>query len=404
MRRRRVKITGIGPVTPAGIGKDAFWRGILEPVSRVRPYKALGEEYGPLVAAHITKFDIRDYIHNGDGVLLKGAARHTLFAAAGATLALKDAGITKEEFSASNGAIVIGTSLMDFGGICRAMDVVNKRGMRAAHGYGIFRYNLAAIPDTINRLLGSNAHSMVMQSSCCSGLDAIGYAAELIAKGEADIAICGGTEAPLHRHPLIELRMVGLTPPTEDMPERLARPFDLWRTTGVVSEGACIFVIECEESPREGYSHITGYAFANDASDCLCGGMAEAGKLAIAGAGIRPSDVEYISAWGPGHKMIDAAESRAMISLFGSALMDIPCGSIKGAIGAPFGAAPAMQVGVAALAQQSDLMPPTVNWQHPDPECPLCLSNNVRSIPHDVTLINAHGIAGVNASLVLEKC
>jgi 3-oxoacyl-(acyl-carrier-protein) synthase len=402
MKRRRVKITGIGPVTPAGIGKDEFWKGILEPVSRVRPYKALSEEYGPLVAAYINKFDVHDYVEQNG--FLKGCARHTLFAVAGTMLAVQDAGIPREALRTMECAIMVGTTLMDFGGICDTIDAVHRLGPRAAKGRVVYSSNTASVAGILNQVFGVTARTMALQSSCCSGMDAIGFAAELVARGEVDLALCGGTEAPLHRCPLLELRASGLTPATTEMPERLSRPFDLWRTTGVVSEGACMFVLEPEESPRVGYSYISGYAFANDAPNDLCGGITEASRLAMAEARIRPAQIEVINAWGPGHKLIDAGEARAMAAVFQSMLSDLPTVSIKGAIGAPFGAAPAIQVATAALAQRFSILPPTVNWEYPDPQCPLNLSNCPRAIAHRRTLINAHGLAGVNACMVLERC
>ena len=401
MKRRRVKITGIGPVTPAGIGKDAFWKGILEPVSRVRPYKKLGDEYGPLVAAYMGGFDIGDYVDRS--LVPKGVGRHTLFAVAGILLALQDAGIAKEQLRDVNCAVVVGASLMDFGGISNSTEAVYKRGARAAQGRTIFTTSNTNIHDVVNQIMGITARTMTIQSSCCAGLDAIGYAAEMVANGEVDIALCGGSEAPLHRCPILELRAAGLPPPTTEMSERLSRPFDLWRTTGVVSEGACLFVIEPEDSPRRGYAYITGYAFANDGPDALCGGLEAAGRLAIAQARIRTTDIDAISAWGPGHRLIDEAEARALARVFGSALPEIPVVSIKGAIGSPLGAAPAIQVAAAALAQHFGMIPPTVNWEHPDPACPLNLSRRSRSVEHSVTLINSHGVGKVNACLVLEK-
>lgn len=403
MRRRRVKITGIGPVTPAGIGREEFWKGILEPVSRVRPYLGLPEQDGPLVAAYMDKFEISNYC---DRTLLpKGSARHTLFAVAGAMLALQDAGLSPADLKGKNCAIVTGSSLLDFGAIGNAIDTVQRRGPRAAKGKVVYTTTLTSVPDAINQVLGITARAMTLQSSCCSGGDAIGFARDLVATGEADIAICGGTEAPLHRFPILELRAAGLTPPTTEMSERLARPFDLWRTTGVVSEGASMLVIEPENSPRRGYSYITGYAFANDAPGDLCGGMAEASRLALADARVRPIDIEEISAWGPGHKLIDEAESIAMQKVFPDGILaQIPTVSIKGAIGNPLGAAPAIQVAAAALSQRFGVIPPTVNWHYPDPACPLNLSSQPRSIEHARTLINAHGVGNVNASLVLERC
>jgi 3-oxoacyl-[acyl-carrier-protein] synthase II len=188
------------------------------------------------------------------------------------------------------------------------------------------------------------------------------------------------------------------------MPERLARPFDLWRTTGVVSEGACMFVLERADSPRRGYSYVSGYGFANDEAGDPCGGMTSAGRLALAAAKLRPEQVEALSAWGPGHKLIDAAEARAMMELFKTGLSEIPVSSIKGAVGSALGAAGAIQVGASALGQFSGIITPTVNFEYADPACPLNLSNASRSVPHAVTLISSHGVGNVNSSLVLERC
>ena len=401
MNKRRVKITGLGPVTPAGIGRDEFWTGILEPVSRVRPYGKLGAEYGPLVAAHLDPFEVGRYVDHT--MLPKGAARHTHFALAGTMLALRDAGLPPESLREMICAIVIGATTMDFGGIMATVDAVQKHGARGARPRTMYTTNTASISGAVNEVLGLSARIMAVQSSCCSGLDAIGLAAKLVAEGEVDLAICGGTEAPLHRFPLLELRAAGLTPPTTEMPDRLDRPFDLWRTTGVVSEGASILVLEPESSPRRGYSYLSGYAYATDA-DFVCSGVAQAIRLALGEARVRPGDIEVINAWGPGHKLIDAGEARAMGEVFGTTLAEIPVVSIKGSIGNPLGAAAAIQVVTAALGQRYGLIPPTVNWEYPDPACPLNLSNRARAVEHACTLVNGHGLAGVNSSVVLERC
>ena len=401
MKRRRVKITGIGPVTPAGIGREEFERGIFESVSRIRKFKGLDPKYGQFAAAYIDRFDIEKYFPLSQQ--LKGAARHTLFAAVGAKLALDDAGLTVAEINRLNPVVVAGACVMDFDGICRTIESVLEKGSRGALGRTIFTTNAACIPATAALALGIEARTTTIQSSCASGLDAIGYAARLVAEGGSDLAICGGGDAPLSRCPLVELRAAGLTPATSDRADQLDRPFDLWRTTGVISEGGSMFVLEPESSPRSGYAYVGGYAFANDGPDDLCDGMAEAMKLALADAKMRPGEVDSISAWGPGHKLVDAGEARALAQIFGASLGSVPAYSIKGAIGNPLGGAPAIQVAAAALGQRNGRIPPTVNWEYPDPSCPLNLSGKARSVDHSVTLVNAHGLSGVNASLILTQ-
>ena len=401
MKRRRVKITGIGPVTPAGIGIKMFETQILEPISRIRPFTALDPSLGEFVAAYIENFEVEDYIQSP--TLPKGSARHTLFAVAGSALALKDAGISKEDLTGSNCVVVVGACVMDFDGIGRTIESVVTKGVRGALGRTVYSTNGACIAASVAQTLGIDARTISVQSACCTGVDAIGYAARLVASGEAEIAICGGTDAPLYRCPLVELRSIGMTPSTTQEVGRINRPFDLWRTTGVVSEGACIFVVEPEDSTRAGYTFVDGYAYANDFGEDLCGGMAVAMKHALADAGVRPEQVELINAWGPGHKLIDKGEARALDKVFGNRLRHIPAVSIKGAVGNALGAAGAMQVAAAALGLRSGLVPPTGNWEYPDPSCPLNLKRSSRSVSHSNVLVNAHGLSGVNASLVLTR-
>ncbi len=402
MKRRRVKITGLGFVTPAGIGKEEFWNGILEPVSRIKPFDKLGEEYGPLVAASVERFALNKFVDRER--IPKGIGRNTQLAAAGAILAVQDAGLSESDLVERDCVVVTGSSLMDFGGISNSTHAVYSKGPQAALPRTIFTTTNANTTETINAILGMAARTMTLQNSCCSGLDAVGYGAEMVIRGEAEMVICGGNEAPLHRCPLLELRAAGLTPPTHEMSDRLARPFDLWRTTGVVSEGACMFVLEPESSPRPGYSFITGYAFANDPDGEVCGGLVEAARLALADARLKSDEIDSINAWGPGHRRIDAGEGMAMSRVFGRHLAETPTLSIKGALGSALGAAPAIQVGVAALAQRTGVLPPTVNWLYPDPSCPFNLSNRARYIDHQYTLINAHGVGSVNSCMVLQRC
>lgn len=400
MRRRRVKITGIGPVTPAGIGRESFWKGIQEPVSRVALLKQFYEGSGTFVGAEVKQLRMNDY---GLTIPAKRIPRHTQFAIVGADMALRDAGLEFGDLRDHRSAVMIGAALMDFGVINKAVELIVRRGLVNAIPSSIFTTSISAVSGVICELIGGSVRSMAVQSVCCSGLDAIGHSAELVANGDVDFAVCGGTEAPLHFHPLFELRLAGLSPGNPENPERQCRPFDLWRTTGSIGEGACVLLLEPEESPRPGYAFIDGYSYMTDSKDRLCEGLGKSISLALANAGLRPADVECINACGPGHREIDAAETVALQGVFGDRLGVIPAYSIKGAIGNPLGAAGAIQVGCAALGLRDGVIPPTVNWQFPDPDCALNLSGNVRYIKHSVTAVDAHGMAGTNACLVIQK-
>ncbi|WP_414662875.1 beta-ketoacyl-[acyl-carrier-protein] synthase family protein [Horticoccus sp. 23ND18S-11] len=400
MKRRRVKITGIGFVTPAGIGRTQFWYAIQSSASYARVLKSLPEEAGVFVGMEVPNFQPEPTLTTA---AIKRLPRHTQFALTAAKLALSDAKLSFSSLRNCSPLVVVGASLMDFGSINKGIDLILRKGPTSALPSTVFTASVSSIGGAIGEAIGGTTRTLTLQSACCAGSDAIGQAADMVANGEAEVALCGGTEAPLYLHPLLELRMAGLAPSNPDNPERQCRPFDLWRTTGAIGEGACMLILEPESSPRQGYAFIEGYSFSSDATEMPGSGLSQALQLALANARRKPADVDCINAWGPGHRIIDAAESLALIETFGSDLRRIPTVSIKGAIGNPLGAAGAIQVGCAALSLSKGIIPPTVNWQYPDPECPLNLSSKTRTVRHELTVVNSHGLSGTNACLVLAR-
>lgn len=398
--RRRVKITGIGPVTPAGMGRDAFSRGINEPVSRVRLLRHLDQEAGPFIGADIEGFDLARYAPEENP---KRLSRHTQLGLAAGILALEDAGLNRETAAPYNPIVVTGTSLMDFERISREIEIVSKKGPRYAMARNLYETSLVNVPGKIAELLGPTTRMFSLQSSCCSGLDALGQAVELVATGQADLAIAGGTECPLTFHPLVEFNAADLNPSNKDFPEKSCRPFDLWRSTGVLGEAAAMLVLEPEDSPRPAYAWITGYAYANDTNGITASGISEAIRDALANACRRPDEVDFVNAWGPGHRVIDASEALALRIQFGGRLDEIAATSIKGAIGTPLGASGAVQTVSVALSLKTGVIPPTVNWEHPDPNCPLNLAQYSRRLSPKIAIVNAHGLSGTNSCIVLER-
>lgn len=398
--RRRVKITGIGPVTPAGIGREEFFRGINEPVSRVRAITRFDPAAGQFVGAEVADFDLKRYAPDENPRRL---SRHTQFSLAAAILALQDAGVTPAEIARHNPVVLTGTSIMDFDKIGRGMELVIKKGARYTPGSIMYEASVANVAGKIVEWLGIPARMLTMQTSCCSGLDAVGQAADLIASGQANLALCGGSESPLSYYPMLGFNASELSPATNETPEKACRPFDLWRSTGVLGEGACIFVLEPEESPRPAVAWIAGYSYANDQDGQTAMGLVDSVRQALANALRRPDEVDFINAWGTGHRVIDANESRAMAHLYGRRLAEIPVSSIKGAIGTALGASGPIQAASVALSLRHGVLPPTVNWETPDPACPLNLSSQPRRLPVKLAVVNSHGLSGSNAALVIER-
>lgn len=398
--RRRVKITGIGPVTPAGIGREAFFKGINEPISRVRAITRYRPEAGPFIGAEVSGFDLYEFAPEENPRRL---SRHTQLGLAAAILALRDAGLTFEEIAPLKPAVVSGTSIMDIEKISRGVQVVAQKGPRFSMASTIYESSVVNVPGKISSYLGIPTRMIAVQTSCCSGLDAIGQASDLIAEGQADFVIAGGSEAPLSFHPLLEFNAAELSPTTADTPELTCRPFDLWRSTGVIGEGAAMFTLEPEESPRPAYAWITGYGYASDANGLAGEGIADAARIALANSQRRPDEVDYLCAWGPGHRAIDANESTAMRRIFGDRLPEIAACSLKGAIGTALAAAGPIQMASVALSMRHGQIPPTVNWETPDPQCPLNLAAHTRYLSPKIALVNAHGLSGSNAVIVVER-
>ncbi len=401
MRRRRVKITGIGPVTPAGIGLQDFAVGILTEESRAAGIFRFREDAGAFIGAEVSDFSINRYTRDP---VSRRTPRHTQFALAAAQLALADAKIDASSLGHSKLILNIGAALMDFGTINKSVDLILRKGPVNGLPTSITSASVGSIACQISECLHlKNVSTMAFQSTCCSGLDAIGHGVYAIQNGEADIAICGGTEAPLFFHPMLELKMAGLSPANPFSPRAQCRPFDLWRTTGVIGEGACMLVLERDCSPRPAYAYIDGYASASDSAGELCSGLQKAINGCLENASILPREVEAISAWGPGHQEIDRLEAQVLSKVFGKDLSAIPAYSIKGCIGNPLGAAGAIQTGAVACCIRDEILPPTVNWEYRDPDCNLSLSNQIRRISYQNCLVNSHGLSGSNACLLISQ-
>jgi len=202
--RRRVKITGIGPVTPAGIGREAFFKGINEPVSRIHAITRFDPSAGPFVGAEVVGFDLLDYAPSESP---KRIPRHTQFALAGAILALQDAGLDISDLKNQNPFIITGTTMMDCDSVSKTIELVAKKGPRFGLVSSVSHALSAAIPDKISRYIDTPSRIMSLQTACCSGIDSIGQGAEFIATGQTNFVICGGAEAPLYYHPMLELGM-----------------------------------------------------------------------------------------------------------------------------------------------------------------------------------------------------
>lgn len=399
----------MGVLAPNGTGLKAFWDSLLGARSGIGPitlFDATG--YKSRIAGEVKGFDPLDYI---DAELKpKRMARHTQLAYAATMMALKDAGMDLATLDLpSPTPVVMGVSM-------NAMDVVE----RAFHAVQNISPNRAApttsaasIPqaaaNVIADKLGTCANAATVSSACPSGLDALADAAAMIRSGEAELAIAGGTDAPITPLVMASFIASGLSSERNSDPERASRPFDVDRDSGVISEGAAVLILEnMERAEARGariYMEIAGYGKQRDRNHDEPGsGLEDSMKIALANAGWTLDDVDYISAYGPGHPVLDTAEITVIKRLFGARANTVPINSIKGATGNALAAGGPFQVVASGLTIRDQLIPPTTNCDELDPTCDLdVVQSKPRSAKIDHVLINVRGLGGGASTMVVNR-
>jgi 3-oxoacyl-[acyl-carrier-protein] synthase II len=408
-KRNRVVISGIGIVAPNGIGLDAFWESLLAGRSGIGPITLFdASDLKSRIAGEVKDFDPLDYIE--PELKPKRMARHTQFAYAATMMALRDAGLEINESDLpSPTPVVIGvsTSAMDI--IERSISDFDRHGLKGMSPTAVGALTPQAAANVIADRIGARAHAATVSSACPSGLDAVALASNMIQSGEAELAIAGGADAPITKHTFAAFTATGLSSYRNDEPEKASRPFDLERDSGVISEGAGIFVLEnLERAQARGaniYLEISGYSRQRDHTpNDPASGLADSMKLALANAGRTKDDVDYISAYGPGHPVLDAAEVHYIKEVFGDRAYTIPISSIKGVTGNPLAAGGPMQIAACALSFRDQVVAPTANYEVEDPCCDLdFVPLRPRKSKLECILMNVRGLGGSSSSLVVER-
>ena len=409
LRRNRVVVTGLGIVAPNGIGKEAFWSSLIAGRSGISPITLFDASQHPCrIAGEVKGFD--PAIHIGPGINIKRVARQTQLALAATLLALKDASVSKE-YLASQFPVPL---LLGIG--CAPMDIIEEgmtrllqRGPNKVPSYTVHSGQPHHAASVVAQHIPLITQSTTISSACAAGLDAIAMAVDLIRRGKADVAICGGTDAPISPMTFACLAKTGLMSLRNDTPEKASRPFDMDRDSGVISEGAGVVIIEnMDHAYGRGatpYLEIMGCASLVDPDlDTPGSGLEITMRHALANAGMQIRDVNYISMHGPGHPVMDCIETEMVKRVFGDFAYRIPASSIKGVTGNPLAAAGAFQLIACALAMRHSLIPPTANLEKPDPDCDLDYVPLKARHAHILNaLINSHGIGGSNSSMIVQR-
>jgi 3-oxoacyl-[acyl-carrier-protein] synthase II len=406
---RRVVVTGLGAVTPLGLDAPSSWEAAVSGRSGVRFIESFDANGFPVrIAAEVRGFEPESVVPPKEARRLE---RNVVLAVAAAQEAWDDAAVG--EIHPSRVGIVVGSAIGGLNGIVAQHEVLLERGHDRISPYFIPSVLVDSASGQIAISLGLRGPNYAPVSACATGSHAVGEAAEIIKRGAAEVVLAGGTESCMH--PLILAgfcAMRGLVAEEED-PTRASRPFDATRAGFVMGEGACILLLEDLERAQERgarvYAEVLGYGASNDAHhmaqpDPESVGVAEMISAALERAGVARDEVGYVNAHGTSTPQGDLAETRALKDVFGDHAYRLAVSSTKSVTGHMFGAAGAVEAMFTALALHHGVLPPTINYREPDPDCDLdYVPNEARRVRVDVALSNAMGLGGHNGCVLLRR-
>jgi 3-oxoacyl-[acyl-carrier-protein] synthase II len=408
---RRVAITGIGAVTPLGNSVPEFWQACVEGrsgIDYVTAFDASG--YPSRIAGEVKNFDPLDHMDRREA---RRMSRFSHFAVAASREALQAAELDLEQQDRSRVGVILGNGIGGLPVIEQAVHTIrDKSGMRIDPLFmPKMLPNMAAAQ--LSLVLGAKGYSNTVITACAAATQAMGDSLDLIRSGRADVVLTGGTEAALCELGLCGFAVMRALSTHNDEPQKASRPFDAERDGFVAAEGSAIFVFEELEHARRRdapvIAEIAGYGACNDAyhvvAPCVDGeGAIRAMSWALEDAGVTPDEVDYINAHGTSTKVNDSAETQAIKKMFGEEAYRIPVSAMKSMFGHAFGAAGALESAACLEGMRHGIIPPTINYEHPDPECDLdYVPNEARRADVRVALKNSFGFGGQNACLVFKS-
>lgn len=402
MSQRRVVVTGLGVVSSIGLGWRAFWEALLAGRSGIRPIRYVETaEYPTRYGGEVPDFDPLTFM---EPPVARRLGRGTQFAVAAARMALEDAGLGLPLHPEVRAGVCLGTTMADV----QALEAVHAawvaRGERGLPVSLMARYPACTMAAQVAKQFGFTGPVMMIPTACAAGNYALAYAFDALQLGHADVMVAGGAE------PFSRIVFTGFNRLMAVAPER-CQPFDKHRKGMLVGEGAALLVIERLEDAvaRQApiYAEILGYGMSCDASHMTIpqvDGVRRVMRDALQHAQVQPSDVDYISAHGTGTPANDRTECQAIRDVLGEHADQLPVSSIKSMLGHAMGAASALEAVACALAVHDDWLPPTINFETPDPECPVdCVPNVRRRHRVEIALNNAFAFGGNNACVVFGK-
>tara|TARA_Y100000588_G_scaffold84151_1_gene88722 strand:+ start:4173 stop:5402 length:1230 start_codon:yes stop_codon:yes gene_type:complete len=404
-------VTGVGLVSPVGIGTEETWQALCAGTSGIAPITHFdAEQFASRFAGEVKNFDPLEYVDKKE---LKKMGRFIFFAIAGAEFAMRAAELKLEPAFAERAGVYIGSGIGGF-------DVIEREHRNLLSG-GPRRISPFFIPASIVNLAsghvsirtGAKGPNSATATACTTGAHAVGDSFRLIARGDADVMICGGAEAAITPMGVGGFASMRALSTRNENPEHASRPWDKHRDGFVVGEGAGILILEeYEFARRRGapiVAELVGYGMSGDSyhitsppddGDGACRVM----RNAIDDAGISPQDIAYINAHGTSTPVGDRIESEGIKKTFGEHAYKLAVSSTKSMTGHLLGGAGGLEAGIVVLALRDQVVPPTINYETPDPECDLdYVPNQARSLDMEYVLTNSFGFGGTNGALVFRR-
>jgi 3-oxoacyl-[acyl-carrier-protein] synthase II len=408
---RRVVITGMGVVTSLGFGIESFWQNLIAGKSGVGPITSFDTRaFATRFAAEIRDFRPEEFMERKEA---RRMDRFVQFAVAAARMAMEDACFTITPENAERVGVLIGSGIGGILTIEEQFRIMLEKGPDRISPFFIPMLISDMASGQVSILFGAKGPNSTVVTACATGTHAIGDAYHIIRRGDADAMIAGGAEAAISPLGLGGFCAARALSTRNDDPERASRPFDADRDGFVMAEGAGVLILETLESAQRRnariYAEIVGYGLSGDAFHVTAPapegeGAARAMKMALLKAGIQPEEVDYINAHGTSTIPNDRLETAAIKRVFGEAAYQVAISSTKSMTGHLLGAAGAVEAIVCALAIKHQMVPPTINYETPDPECDLDYTPN-RPCPRRirVAMSNSFGFGGHNATIILRQ-
>jgi 3-oxoacyl-[acyl-carrier-protein] synthase II len=405
---RRVVVTGMGVVSPFGVGTDSFWAGLAQGRSGVRRITRFDPSpYASQIAGEVPDFDAAAHLPRRDVVRTDTFVHYALIAA---QEALEQSGL-KIEGQSDRVGVALGTGMGGIPWLIASWETLRREGPAALSAYAL----PGSLPNMgagwISLRTGARGPLLAPTTACAAATQAIGDATRIIQRGEADAMLAGGSDALIHPLVIGGFCAIRALSTRNDAPQRASRPFDRDRDGFVLAEGAGVLVLEALESARargaEVLAEVLGYGVSADAHHPTASsaeGPARAMRLALADAHLPPEAVDYVNAHGTSTAQNDAHETEAIKAVLGAHARRVPVTSIKSMTGHLVGAAGAVEAIATVLALRHGLVPPTINLDTPDPACDLdYVPHRARPHPMRVAMSNSFAFGGTNAILVLGR-